>query len=275
VDKNYDFADGNYFEFPEQVSINPLIEDIDNANLMAVKIGDINGTATPDNLISNIDSRSIEVVVFDFQKGSHNTIDVFVKKNMTITGLQFELDWNMASEVVLISDELPIAGYHYRMMDHGMRMVYDQEKGSNLEAGDRVFSLTFDKETNVEHVLEQLTLKTNHIVPEMYDVSLEARDIEISVRQEMKGKYDLHLYQNTPNPFQRTTEIGFELPEDNRVEFMIVDAQGEIIYTMSIDGKKGYNKLTYDASDMIESGVYYYQINTKFGIETRKMIFIK
>lgn len=88
------------------------------------------------------------------------------------------------------------------------------------------------------------------------------------------------LDQNFPNPFNPTTTIHYTLPEATKVSLKIYDVLGREIRTLvnqtqlagtrSVvwDGKNNHGKV-------IGSGIYFYRLQSKSKVLTRKMIFLK
>ncbi len=83
------------------------------------------------------------------------------------------------------------------------------------------------------------------------------------------------LFPNYPNPFNPTTNISFDLPNDSDVHLTIVNVLGEVVANLVNEKlKAGFHKYTFNAS-ALASGVYYYRIVTERYTETKSMIFIK
>jgi hypothetical protein len=80
------------------------------------------------------------------------------------------------------------------------------------------------------------------------------------------------LYQNTPNPWEDRTTIGFHLPEATSVTLTIFDETGRTLYTQKGDFAKGYNAFTLKRTQLDASGVLYYKVETATGAGTMKMI---
>jgi agmatine/peptidylarginine deiminase len=90
----------------------------------------------------------------------------------------------------------------------------------------------------------------------------------------------LRLEQNHPNPFNPSTTISFHLPKDGHVTLRIFDASGREVarlvdtvmptgdYSFEWNGKDSNGKT-------MNSGVYFYEIKTALGVESRKMVLIR
>ncbi len=88
------------------------------------------------------------------------------------------------------------------------------------------------------------------------------------------------LQRNFPNPFNPTTVIRYEIPEQSRVVMTILDILGRRIATLdnSIQDA-GYKSVVWDGSNelgkQVASGVYLYRIEAGEFTQTRKMILMR
>jgi len=88
------------------------------------------------------------------------------------------------------------------------------------------------------------------------------------------------LYQNHPNPFNLSTTIQYELPVSTNVQLKIYDLLGRevrnIINEFQQPGKKIYQ---WDGKDnrgsVVSSGVYFYQLQTREFLQTKKLMLLK
>ena len=83
------------------------------------------------------------------------------------------------------------------------------------------------------------------------------------------------LSQNYPNPFNASTEITFEIPEASQVSLEVYNIAGQLVDVLT-DGFYGAGRysVNWNASDQT-SGVYFYQVTTEFGIDTKRMVLLK
>ena len=95
----------------------------------------------------------------------------------------------------------------------------------------------------------------------------------INITTEIPASY--YLSQNYPNPFNPTTNIEFSIPKNEFVSLKIYDLIGReaaVLYNGNL--KAGTYKADFNATGM-NSGVYFYKLQTESYTETRKMILVK
>ncbi len=87
------------------------------------------------------------------------------------------------------------------------------------------------------------------------------------------------LYQNTPNPFNPTTEISFDLPRSSHVELQVLNILGQKVLTVLDETlPAGKHTVTFDAGKNgreLATGVYFYKLKTDDYTQSRKMLLLK
>jgi hypothetical protein len=91
---------------------------------------------------------------------------------------------------------------------------------------------------------------------------------------------EYHLYQNVPNPFNLTTHIVFDLPEDSKIELIIYDLLGRSVRTFLRDNyQAGQHTILWngqtDDGDQVPSGIYFVHITANDQRFIRKMLLIR
>ena len=91
---------------------------------------------------------------------------------------------------------------------------------------------------------------------------------------------DFALHDNFPNPFNPTTQIRFDLPIKGDVRFTIYNMLGHKVREYNMKGlSAGYHTLTWNATNNlgspVSSGIYFYQIQTKDILKTKRMVMLK
>lgn len=95
------------------------------------------------------------------------------------------------------------------------------------------------------------------------------------VENETQHPKSYKLFNNYPNPFNPSTEIKFELPEDAHVKIEVTNLLGEKVAILA-DGEKnaGVYSLTFNSGGL-PSGIYFCRMVTGKFTSTRKMVLIK
>lgn len=110
---------------------------------------------------------------------------------------------------------------------------------------------------------------------------LEAKAEGLSESQNLKLVYrhetdqsGLMLYQNSPNPFEDYTTIGFYLPAAGEASISVRDASGRELFTQKGTYVKGYQEVTLRRDQLPVNGLVFYQIESQGQRLTRKMILL-
>jgi hypothetical protein len=99
-------------------------------------------------------------------------------------------------------------------------------------------------------------------------------DIKIGVSEVIEFK----LYQNSPNPFNPSTSISYELYTASKVTLKIYSLDGKEIETLVDELQNpGSYKIEFSATKNVElsSGIYFYKLQTDHTSDIKKMIFTK
>lgn len=104
------------------------------------------------------------------------------------------------------------------------------------------------------------TFRINHVT----DIENENRSLE-----------EYQLLQNFPNPFNPTTKIYYQLPYTTFVKLKVFDLLGnEIAMLVDEEQYQGKYQVEFEAKDL-PSGIYFYSLQTKDFIQTKKLTLIK
>jgi len=88
------------------------------------------------------------------------------------------------------------------------------------------------------------------------------------------------LSQNSPNPFNPTTTIGYALPQAGDVKISVYNVLGQNIKDL-VDGymEAGNHQVVWDgkdrSGDAVASGIYFYKISAQDYADTKKMVLLK
>ena len=83
------------------------------------------------------------------------------------------------------------------------------------------------------------------------------------------------LYQNYPNPFNPNTNLEFGISKSGFVTLKVYDVLGNEVAVLVNENKApGYYNIQFDGSNL-SSGVYYYRLESKGFVQTKRMMLLK
>jgi len=278
--------------FPESTNFNGItINEL--SDFVAVKIGDVNGTANTANLTDDTDSRNnrtMELVVKDQELVAGNSIevDLYSSDFNAVNGFQFtiEYDETVLSFNEINSDHLENFGQqNYKILEQEpgkIILTWHSAEGLSLDPEEVVLQLKFevDKMAKLSEVFE---INSSNLQAEIYQETgtgaIERFNIVVEVRSEDQNANLMNdavvVEQNTPNPFKDATSIPFYIDRERSVSLNVFDLSGRLIWTEANTYAEGWNSFHLKRADLKGAGVLYYQIATEGFTETYKMILIE
>jgi len=284
VDANYSFVDvTNPFTstFPEAVSINNLSQ-VELHDFVAIKVGDLNGSAAPILLGAEGDTRDRNDLVFQVQDQQLSTnqtytVDFNAKDFNNILGYQFSLafDNNQLELVDFEAGELAdlnAENFGIHTNKGVITSSWNVFEAISIADDATLFSITFKANANV-NLSEAISFNSQMTSSEAYndDASLMNLGLEFNASSNLETP-EFALLQNRPNPFNNETLIAFTLPESTTGTVTIYDVAGRVLKQYEGDFNKGFNEITVNRSDLSGSGLIYYQLETSTDVATMKMI---
>jgi flagellar hook assembly protein FlgD len=88
------------------------------------------------------------------------------------------------------------------------------------------------------------------------------------------------LSQNTPNPFNPTTQIRYQLPQPGEVSLTVYNALGQMVRELDRGYRpSGHHQVIWDGTDErgrpVSSGVYVYRFVAEGQTYSRRMLLLK
>ena len=283
IDMYHQFAQGNPLNsnFNETYVVRNFNQALLDASFTAVKVGDLNGSATANSNVSEerTSGQPLAFMVDDrsFERGELVTIPFRAADFADLLGFQgtfmfdtevFELI-DLKEGMVNINDE----NFGFTYLSEGLLTVsWSDISAMELNENEVLFELTFHAKQSGA-VSDNLFMGSVITSAEIY-TETENRPLEIRFDRTLEGDSYV-LYQNRPNPFKDETIIGFRLPENQTATLSIFDITGKLIYQQTADFTKGYNELTISGNDLPGSGVMYYRLDAENFNASRKMIILE
>ena len=226
---------------------------------------------------------------------TNNQLHMVLDSDQSIYGVQFDVRYD-ANKITLTeeninhmfstSDSRANMSIYSKIKEPGMARVIMFDLGGNslLNAGDaeKIISIAYNVVDNYSGSfsieIENIVAAGEHGVQveteDSFSAHFNASDtgsslIDTPNQTDIKGNY--------PNPFNPTTEIKFELSDDNAglVNVSVFDIQGRKVATLHNDiTSAGYHSYIFDASNFA-SGKYFVRISAPNYTETHNMTLLK
>ncbi|MEY3367549.1 MAG: hypothetical protein RI973_704, partial [Bacteroidota bacterium] len=277
VDKGYVFpAPQNPWSdpagFPEVINHNDLTGSSPSADFVAIKIGDVNGSALT-SLTGTPDERSggdwnLRMKDDLLKRGQTLEVPVFGDE-LAISGYQFTLELGEQLELVEVKEGVAgVENFGYTLLErHGVLTAsWNDRAARRLSPQEPLFSLVLRAREDLQ-LSEEVMISSRFTAAEAYGAGGELLRPVLGFGEEQSG---YRLYQNTPNPFREQTTIGFQLPESTTVTLRVWDAQGRELYRSEAAYEAGYHKIPMTL--ITESSVLYYRLETPAYTATRMMV---
>ena len=267
IDSKQTFADANApFPVAETITLTNVTEDAGDNKFIGVKMGDVNATAT--NLLGNeADGRSN--YVFNYSVANPTNDKVIVKLNSRdiaeMEGFQMALTYDPTSLAFegVESNGIVIDESNLGLSEIGTgKLLISWNKTQGKITREDLFKLVFRK-IGSSHDGKLLSMDPFVMNPEIYvNSGNEVISYSLGLRSEAGEKSEFELFQNTPNPFNDATVIGFNLPEASEASLKVFDIQGRKVLEKNGTFQKGYNKFELIAKELGVNGILYYQVET-------------
>jgi len=266
-------------DFKEKITINNHQADKMDANFVAIKIGDLNGSVTANTLQSNEARTTRSKMTFDLedkilQADELFTIDFTKADLQELEGYQLALEFT-GLELINIQEGL-VKSHHFGQTLLARNILlssWDRLSGSMDPTSDQthLFSLQFKAHT-AGKLSEFLHLQPKILTTQAYTHQGEIIDISLQFTERASG---FELTQNRPNPFKETTSIGFQLPKAGKATLTILDIQGRVLLQSTKDFSQGSHEWIIEGQSLTTKGILYYQLATEEEVLTKKMMLIE
>jgi hypothetical protein len=275
VDAAYVFPErGNPWSanFPEVVSVNDFATSV-TANFVAIKVGDVNASASVSSATSaevrTNGAFKLNTLEQNLKVGNEYQVAFSAEELQSIQGYQFALNLDQ-SKVELLDIEYGIAKAENFGIFKNEGLI-TTSWNSKYEPG-VLFTLVLRAKADAKL---SSTLSLNRLVSaEAYNQNNENLGIALNYGLETSAdRYE--LYQNTPNPFNNETSIGFYLPKATNAVLTIRDVKGALIYQLKGSYAKGQSKVVLTQEQLRTPGVLYYTLETKDFVATKKMVILE
>ncbi len=272
--------------FPEVYTIEKAPgKDMNIGGFIAVKVGDLNTSASTTNNISRGESRqaskhwNVSVAATKATAGTTVEIPVTATHMEQILGYQFALhiDQDDLEVIEIIPGDLPnmtSSNFAWVANKGLLSTSWNQTNAERIDDNTTLFTIKAKMLTNRD-ISTVIQLQEDYLPSEVYmDRTGSELPSLLKVQLNTPTK-TFQLYQNTPNPFKHSTTIGFELNKAQGTTLRIINMNGQVVQTYQAAYPAGYHEINIQHQDLPAKGMYYYQLETVHATETKKMLVIK
>jgi hypothetical protein len=290
IDAAYVFADPtNPFMgyFPELHNINDLSGPEMHADFVAIKVGDVNGSAIPNSMMADGDDRSssnpLELSIGATSVEANETVDIPFKARYMNEwmGYQFTLEYDPGALEVLeiipgdLPNLYPEENFHFYDDRAGLITTVWNEYGQSANSKEMTLFTLRCTAKQAGSIKEWLYLSSRVTKAEAYTQDGEAEDINLSFFTESGAaevSSNFELFQNRPNPWNNSTIIPFQLDPGGDARLSVYDMAGKLVYEVAEYFSEGYHEISIRRSDLPAIGLFYYTLEAGDQRATRKMV---
>ncbi len=266
------FADiNNPWPLNEKVFIQDLSYAMTNQNFIAVKVGDVNGSATGNINSPATESRSNVTLTSENEAVSANTIHsaTFSADIDKVYGLQFTLTLSNAdlADVFVGTTKLSDANIA-KLSDNRYTVSWNDLKAVS---GKDILTVNVVPKADAK-ISDVISMNSSITSAEIYSgENLQTGKLSLRFAGSEETN-EFAVYQNEPNPFNDKTTISFTLPEAGNATLKVFDVNGKVIFKNTGSYGKGKNSFILTRGDLPSTGVMIYQIESGANTATKKMI---
>ena len=261
--------------YPRTVSISSLEDSEMHANFVAIKMGDVNGTARPSNpnaappsfrheLAFNIENKALypgEIYELSFDPISAR-----------VEAFQFTLQY--MKNAVEVEEILygQLGSEHLATFPEEGMITTSWDKYSARAEGGLLFGLRIKALKNIQ-LKDALEINSRLTPAEAYLEDQQAVGLGLQFEEtSAAASPEFLLLQNHPNPFRQRTLIGFNLPEADWAELQVYDTNGRLVMSKRNYYERGFHTIQIDRAELGHPNWYYYRLKTKNQTAARKML---
>ncbi|MEL6833965.1 MAG: HYR domain-containing protein [Bacteroidota bacterium] len=289
VDASYEFLDPtNPFMgyFPEFYNINDLAGPEMYVDFIAIKVGDVNGSAIPNSISSDDDNRSsgnpleLSVAAQEVEAGETVDIDFTARYMNEWMGYQFTLEYApSALEIIEIEagslpNLYPEENFHIYDERAGLITAVWNEYGGSANSKEQIIFTVKARAKENGNLKDWLYMSSRVTKSEAYTQEGETEEINLSFfsNNETTTDSNFELFQNRPNPWNNSTIIPFQLDPGGDARLTVYDMAGKLVYEVANYFPEGYHEISISRTDLPAIGLFYYTLEAGEQRATRKMV---
>ncbi len=284
VPKNYTFPSSIepiLVTFPTFLAYANVTDTVFNADFIAMKTGDINGSASNMPLTNSIQPRSHNTFILEAQDvvleaGKIYEIPIKTPK-LDPEAFQFTLNYDIHSLKLYAFESLDLYNFsssNYALFADRGKVTMSWNSSDSKKEPVNMFILKLQATRSIR-LSEALHLSSDLTPAEAYSSAGDRMAVDLRFTKGNIVTSDFQLFQNNPNPFNGSTQIQFRLPEASDAKLTVFDETGRILRVQQDFFNKGNNEITLNFQDNPNaSGVLFYRLDTPKHSATQRMVLL-
>lgn len=275
VDKRFVFPNpANPFDtaFPENITVADFAMSQVTEDFVAVKIGDVNGSAISNAADAADDRSQMPAVVFAVdlsgqdQVHENETVTLKIQASELLQGFQFTLNYPGLELLELLPGENMRSDFFAVFPEqHALTVATDLGGKASFTLKYRVLAAGY---------LHQMLRIGSNITPaEAYRV--QESNARTSVALQFPSPNRFEVYPVQPNPFMDKTSVSFFLPQAMEARLKLTAEDGRTLQTQKKTFPAGFNAFDVDLRGNNVSGVLYFKLETAQGNGSGKLIRVR
>lgn len=233
-----------------------------NRDFLGQCYGDVDGTYVPTAKLSasvRLETKGVKTI----EPYSEIKLPVYVNKNIEAGAISIMFEYD--PEIFEVTN---VEFAH----QNSENLLYNVDNGKILISWYSINAVELNTEAPVFHIFiktkdikssenENMTLSISGISEIADKETKRIEDVRFIVpKLTLAEGSDYYLGHNHPNPFSKTTEIGYSIPEEGKVVLRVFNLLGEEISVLvNVTQEAGSYKVEFDGS-LLSPGVYVYRI---------------
>jgi len=188
-----------------------------------------------------------------------------------VHGYQFTLAHTGLKYTGLESGALELDDSNIGLHNQAITMTWYNDTPVTTSESDILFTMVFESEANID-LRESLELNSDITKAEVYvGPAYDIHNIELDVEAAQDA---FTLRQNQPNPFESSTIIGFDIPQQGNATLTIFDLTGKQLFELKANYQKGYHEVSVGTDDLQQTGILYYRLDNGEYTAPKKILVI-
>lgn len=290
IDANFAFTDSNnpfLDDYPLTLSYPQLNTDVQNANFIAVKLGDVDLNAEDfgglEIKVRSNRSTNLHIENRSFNSGTVQELEIYLEDELSLLGLQFEIDLDseyVSFEGLLSANQMNIDGNNYVYDKHSSSLKLSWNSTIPLECigeGRAILKLklTIHKDCKPTDFIKFSKRSLNS---ELYTENYQKIDLNLKfIHPDVDSSVATFnsLGQNYPNPVVNTTSVDIVAAYATSAQLAFSTLDGKKVLLKTLYLEKGTNNIQIEKGEFntIHPFLFYSLIIDDEIVGTKKMLF--